>query len=548
MNRRDFLKASAAASATALSGEALKAMTSDYWFSEDAASRAVRFFNRQVRFVEGARAGKPFTLEPWQEKIVRDIFGWMRPDGTRRYRTAYIEVPRKNGKSTLCAGLALYLLLCDKEARPQIYSAAGDRGQARIVFDAARAMVSANPRLEQEADLRQYKIHGNRSGGWYEALSAEAYTKHGLSAHGIIFDELHVQPNRDLWDVLTTSTGARAQPLTIAITTAGFDRSSICWELHQHAKAVAADPDADPTFYGVIYGVEPEEDWTDPKVWAKANPNLGVSLKLEYLQEACQRAKDNPEAENTFRNLHLNQWTQQAVRWLPMHAWDMCKQDFTLDDLRGRTCFAGLDLASTRDTNALSLVFPEDDGSYKVLPFFWVPEQSQSDRAHQDRRQILNWAAKKLITTTPGNVTDYEAIAVDICELDSMFDIRMIAYDPFGPARAFVQILQANGFPFERLTEFRQGIMSFSPPSKEFHRLICSGRFNHDGNPVLRWMAENVAAYRDRNDNIRPDKDKSADKIDGVVATIMGLGLCINDNEQSDSVYDRESRGFVEIG
>jgi phage terminase large subunit-like protein len=328
--------------------------------------------------------------------------------------------------------------------------------------------------------------------------------------------------------VLTTSTGARAQPLTIAITTAGFDRSSICWELHQHAKAVIADPELDPTFYGVIYGAEPEEDWTDPAVWARANPNLGVSLKLEYLEEACQRAKDNPEAENTFRNLHLNQWTQQAVRWVPMHSWDLCRLEFDEESLRGRRCFGGLDLASTQDTNSLSLVFPEEDGSYKTLVYYWVPAESKTDRAHQDRRQVLNWANKGLIKTTSGNVTEYATVAEDICELDRMFDIQMLAYDPHGPARAFVQVLQGIGFPLERLTEFRQTMMNFSPPCKEFQRLIASGRFNHNGDPVLRWMAENVAAARDRNDNIRPDKDKSADKIDGVVACIMALGVAIS--------------------
>lgn len=523
-------------------------MSSDFAFSEEHASRAVRFFRRQLRYVEGERAGQPFDPEPWQEKIIRDVFGWLRPDGTRRYRTAYIEIPRKNGKSTICAGFALYLLLCDGEASPQVYSAAGDRGQAEIVFKAARAMVSANPRLEQEAKLRQYEIQGKRKGGWYKALSAESYTKHGLSAHGIIFDELHVQPNRELWDVLTTSTGARAQPLTFAITTAGYDRSSICWELHQHAKAVIADPDSDPTFYAVIYGADVEEDWTDPKVWAKANPNLGVSVRMEYLQEACQRARDNPEAENTFRNLHLNQWTQQAVRWLPMHQWDNCKLEYDADSLRGRMCYGGLDLAATCDANSLVLVFPEEDGSYKLLPFYWIPQNSKSDRAHQDRRQLLNWAAKGLIKTTPGNVTAYDEIAEDIHALDMMYDIRLIAYDRSGPARAFVQMLEKTGYPNDRLAEYPQTIMNFSPACKEFLRLVSSGRLNHNGDPVLRWMAENVAIYRDRNDNIRPDKVASADKIDGIVAAIMGLGVAITETAEQSSVYERELRGFTEIG
>lgn len=517
-----------------------------FHFSDELARRAERFFSTQLRFVDGnGCAGKPFVLEQWQSKIVRDLFGWVREDGSRRYRTAYIEIPRKNGKSTLAAGLALYLLLCDKEARPQVYSAAGDRGQARIVFDAAREMVIANPRLGEVADLRQYQIRGQRNGGWYEALSAEAYTKHGLSAHGIIFDELHVQPNRDLWDVLVTSTGARSQPLTVAITTAGFDRSSICWELHQHAKAVIADQDVDPTFYGVIYGAEPEQDWTDPEVWRKANPNLGVSLRMEYLEEACARARDNPEAENTFRNLHLNQWTQQAVRWIPMHLWDACKREMPAESLKGRRCFAALDLASTRDTNALVLVFPLDDGEYAILPYFWVPEKSQSERTHQDRRQVLNWAAKGLIKTTDGNVTDYYEIADDIMQLATEYDIEQLAYDPISPAAPFVQILTGKGFQLEKLEQFRQSMMNFSAPSKEFFRLVSSGKLHHDGNPVLRWMAENVAKQSDSNDNIRPDKDKSADKIDGIVAAIMGIGIAIKGCEQKPTYYEKHDVEFV---
>lgn len=505
----------------------------DYRFDESLAQRAVRFFSTQLKFVEGNQhAGKPFDLEPWQAKIVREIFGWVRSDGTRRYRTAYVEIPRKNGKSTLAAGLALYMLLCDREARPQVYSAAGDRGQARVVFNAARAMVAANPKLGEIADLRQYEIKSVKNGGWYEALSAEAYTKHGLSAHGIIFDELHVQPNRDLWDVLTTSTGARSQPLTVAITTAGYDRSSICWELHQHAKAVIADPDVDPSFYGVIYGADVEEDWTSEEVWRKANPNLGRSLRIEYLREACARAKDNPLAENTFRNLHLNQWTQQAVRWIPMHQWDACGCKFDIEEMKGRTCYAAIDLASTRDVNALALLFPWDDGTYRVLPVFWVPEQSQSDRSHQDRRQVLNWAEKGLIRKTSGNVTDYDAIADDVMALAMSYDIQKLAFDPWGPAQAFVQILNGKGFDPEKAVEFRQSLANFASPSKEFHRLISSRKLIHNGDPVLRWMAENVAAKRDVNDNIRPDKEASADKIDGIVATIMALGLAITNTPE----------------
>jgi phage terminase large subunit-like protein len=505
----------------------------EYVFSEKHANRAVRFFETQLRYVEGAKAGKPFVLSDWQRKIVRDLFGWLRPDGMRRYRIAYIEVPRKNGKSTFAAGLALYLLLCDGEKRPQVLSAAGDRDQARIVFNAARDMVSASPGMEKHAELRQYRINAKNNGGWYEACSAEAYSGHGKSPHGIIFDELHVQRTRELYDSLLSGRGARTQPLVVILTTAGFDRSSICWEVHQRAERAIADPDSDPTFYGVIYGAGVDEDWTSEEVWAKANPNLGVSVSIDFLREECAAAQQNPAAENTFRNLYLNQWTQQAVRWISMQAWDNCREDFTEADLEGQTCFAGLDLASTRDANALALLFPQPGGTYRVLPYFWIPEDSKSDRGHQDRRQLLNWASKGIIRTCTGNTTGYYQMADELAELRKRFDIQALAFDPWSPAPAFVQICTNEcGMDVDWFREFRQTIGNFAAPSKDFERLVTSGKLHHDGNPVLRWMAENVAAKRDSNDNIKPDKEASADKIDGIVATIMALGLATNEPPQ----------------
>lgn len=520
----------------------------EYTFNEKHADRAVRFFETQLRYVEGVKAGQPFDLAGWQKKIVRDLFGWLRPDGKRRYRIAYIEVPRKNGKSTFAAGLALYLLLCDGENRPQVLSAAGDRDQARIVFNAARDMVEASPPLQAHAELRQYRINARNNGGWYEACSAEAYSGHGKSPHGIVFDELHVQKTRALYDSLLSGRGARTQPLVVILTTAGYDRSSICWEVHQRAERAISEPESDPTFYGVIYGAGTDEDWTSEDVWAKANPNLGVSVSLEFLREECAAAKENPAAENTFRNLYLNQWTEQAVRWIPMHLWDACELSFDEADLAGQVCFAGLDLASTRDANALSLVFPQTDGTYRVLPYFWIPEESKSDRTHQDRRQLLNWAQKGLIQKTPGNVTGYFELAEAIAALRLKFDIQCCAFDPWSPAQAFVQIAVSKcGFDVDWFKEWRQTIGNFAAPSKEFERLIAGKRLNHNGNPVLRWMVENVAAARDSNDNIRPDKKASADKIDGVVATIMGLERAIAEPDGT-TVYERENRGFLTIG
>ena len=509
-----------------------------YFFSEQSAKRVEDFFQTQLRYVEGEKAGQPFCLEPWQRKIVRDVFGWLREDGTRRYRIAYLEVPRKNGKSTFAAGLALYLLLCDREERPQVYSCAGDRDQAGIVFRAAREMVTAGtPSLQAEAELRQYEIRGRRRGGWYSATSAEAYSAHGKSPSGIIFDELLTQPNRELWDAMLSGRGARRQPLVMAITTAGHDRSSICWEVHQRAVAAMKDPDKDPTFYGVIYGAGDADDWKDEEVWKRANPNLGVSVSMEFLREECQAAINNAAQENVFRNLYLNQWTQQAIRWLPVDAWDKCQREYTLEDFAGEPCWAALDLASTRDINALTLLFRRDDAFY-LINRYWMPSEAKSQPGRSETAQARRWADLGHITATEGNVTDYGVIVADILDVCERVDVQCLAYDPWGPGPNLVQQLQAGGFPHDRLREFRQNIGSFASPSKEFERRIANNTIHHNGDPVLRWMVGNVAAEIDKSGNIRPSKAKSADKIDGVVTSIMALGLAMLATGEAGSVYD----------
>ena len=511
-----------------------------YFFSEQAAKRVEDFFQTQLRYVEGDKAGQPFILEPWQRKIVRDVFGWLREDGTRRYRIAYLEVPRKNGKSTFAAGLALYLLLCDREERPQVYSCAGDRDQAGIVFRAAREMVTAGaPSLQAEAELRQYEIRGRRRGGWYSATSAEAYSAHGKSPSGIIFDELHTQPNRELWDAMLSGRGARRQPLVMAITTAGHDRSSICWEVHQRAVAAIIDPEKDPTFYGVIYGTGEADDWKDEEVWKKANPNLGVSVKMEFLREECQAAITNPAQENVFRNLYLNQWTQQAVRWLPLDAWDQCQEEYSLDDFEGEPCWAALDLASHRDTNSLTLMFRRDD-HYYIVNQYWIPEESKDIRSKQDTAQARRWADLGHIKTTPGNVTDYAFVVADILRLSERFDVQCLAYDNWGPGPNVAQQLEAGGFPYDRLKEFPQNMTHMAGPSAEFYRRILNKTVHHNGDPVLRWMAGNVAVEVDNEKHVRPCKKRSADKIDGVITSIMALDVAIKAAISGRSVYENK--------
>ena len=343
-------------------------MTDEFWFDKDAANLAVRFFEKLLLHSKGEWAGKPFKLQDWQrEDIIRPLFGWKRKDApkiedcTRRYRTAYIEIPRKNGKSTLCAGLALYLLFADGEPGAEVYSAAADTDQARIVFEEAQRMVETSPALSEHGQIYRRSIIVKSERSTYRVISADAHTKHGFNAHGIVFDELHAQPNRELWDVLNTSTGARRQPLMIMITTAGvYDPNSICWEQHEYARQVLNGAIDDPSYFAYIAAADEDDDWTSPVVWAKANPGLGETIKLDYLEAECRRAIQSPAYQNTFRRLHLNQWTSQDERWLDMAAWNACKREFP--DLKGRACFGGLDLASTTDIAAFVLCFPPEIG------------------------------------------------------------------------------------------------------------------------------------------------------------------------------------------
>lgn len=509
------------------------------YFDEAKAQRAVDFFPTHLKHTDGRWAGKRFELSPWQIEHTRQLFGWRRDDGTRRYRTAYIEVPRKNGKSTWAAGVALYLFVCDGEFRPEVYCAATDRKQAGIVYEQARRFVEASPTLLREIDIRQYEQRGRRRGGILTTVVKDTKTRapsqHGRSASGIIYDEVHAAYTRDIWDVLRTSTGARAQPLTFSISTAGHDRESLCWSLHQQAERfMGGDATVPDHFYGYIYGLPDDAEWRDPENWKVANPNYGVSLSEAYIREMFEEAISTPEAENTFRNLHLNQWTEQAVRWLPMHEWDACQRATTLEDFAGKPCFAALDLANTRDINALSLLFPNESSygpRYTVFCFYWAPREAISQRAKQDRHQVANWLAKGLIRGTEGNSIDTRQIAADCNAILSRFDCRRMLYDPWGCAPAVAQTIDVPSQPCP------QQLGRLAVATREIERLIFAHELTHDGDPVLRWMVSNASTTRpNANGDKRPDKGRSADKIDGLVATVMALAAAMAESTQS--VYD----------
>lgn len=519
--------------------------------------RAVAFV-RALKHTKGKWAGLRFGLQPWQEEILRAIFGQVE-NGKRRVRTSYLEVPRKNGKTELAAGIALYMLFADGEKGAEIYSAAADRDQASLVFNAAAQMVRASKVLSGRCKIidSQKRIVVPESASFYRALSAEAYTKHGLNASGIIFDELHAQPNRELWDVLATSQGAREQPLTLAITTAGWDRNSICWEMHEYARKVSDGVVEDPTFHGAIYGAAEEEDWTDPEVWARANPNLGVSVHPEFLETECARAKENPAAENVFRRLYLNQWTRQETRWIPLAAWDACREEIDWEAYRGRECYAGLDLSATTDLTALLLVFPPEveGGAYLARPFFWVPADTLELRERRDHVPVEYWVRAGYLEPTPGNVIDTDWILRRLGELMEAYQIRELAFDRWGSQKIVADLQTRLDFTVDEreaelggrplLVQFGQGFASMGSPTKTFEELVLGRRIHHDGNPVLRWNVDSAVVDTDAAGNRKPNKAKSTSRIDGLVALLMGLERASARQSQA-SVY--ETRGVLSFG
>ncbi len=515
-------------------------------FSDEAAGRAEHFFERLLVHTKGRWAGVPFQLAEWQrDDIIRPLFGTVNEDGLRQYRTAYIEVPRKNGKSELAAGIALYLLMADGEEGAEVYGAAYDREQAGIVFRVAAAMVRRSPILSKHlevVDSRKRIVH-KASDSFYTAIAADAAGSHGFNASAIIFDELHTQRTRELWDVLTTSTGARDQPLTFAISTAGYDRNSICWEQHEYAERVSKGIVDDPTFLGYVIGAPDEADWTSEEVWRHANPALGDFRNLDEMRAACRKAQQVPALQNTFRRLYLDQWTQQDSRWLDLGVWDASAGLIVPEKLAGRRCFAGLDLATSTDIAACVLVFsPENpEGNWEVLPQFWIPEENMLERARKDRVPYDAWVREGFVHATPGNVIDYGHIEATIERLGKEYDIREVAYDRWG-ATQISQQLQGAGFT---VVPFGQGFRDMSEPTKELARLVLAGRLQHGGNPVLRWMADNLVVDQDPAGNLKPNKQKSREKIDGIAALIMALGRAMRHEEQKPSVY--ESRGVLEI-
>lgn len=525
------------------------ATAGDCVFDADAARLAIDFFGECVTHVKGERAGQPFELEPWQVAIVANLFGWKRPDGTRRYREAFIYVARKNGKTTLAAGVCLLMLFCDGEPGAEVYSAAAERDQAALVFDAAKHMVWNEPILNNACRVFRTSIAIESIGSVYRPISAEASTKHGYNVHCVVIDELHAQKDRELVDVLMTATGARRQPLVIHITTADFDRPSICNEKYEYATRVRDGVIDDPSFLPVIFEAPEGADWKSPATWRHANPNLGVSISEEYLARECQRAQDEPTYENTFKRLHLNIRTQQDVRWLSLERWDRGAGEITDAELAGVSCWGGLDIGSTRDLTSLCLLFPDiaDDGSLasdvvRARWWFWCPEERAREREKRDRVPYVTWARDGFVRMTPGDETDYAMVQADVLEILGGHHCVDLAVDRLFQGQQLCQNLSHEGV---NVIPFGQGFYSMAAPSQEFERRVNRGDFRHGDNPVARWMASNVAVEMDAAGNVKPSKKKSTERIDGIVTAVMALGRLMERDRQRGSVYDERGITFL---
>ncbi len=512
-----------------------------YYYDAAAAQHAIEFFEKQTFHVDGQWAGQPFRLEKWQrEEIIGPAFGWKRKsDGLRRFRKIYIEIPKKNGKSGICSRLALYLTGPDGEPGAEVYSAATDKEQAKIVHGEAEDIVKASPGLGKFFKLVNKAISFPLFHGIYRAVSKETASKHGIKPHAIIFDELHALKRPELFDILTNGTMAtRQQPMLIIITTAGTDRTSVCWQEHQYALDVLSGKVKDDKILVVIYAADLEDDWQDKRVWKKANPNLGVTFTMESLEDEFNRALAIPRLRNQFKQLRLNLWTSSACTWLPEEVWRACAGVVDPEELRGRGCIGGLDLSSTKDLSAVVLLFEMEDG-IRLLPHFFMPKENIKEREHMDAVMYETWAKNGHITLTEGNVIDYDAILSYLVEAKELYDLKEVGYDPYNAGK-IVQDLERKEIKMVPVT---QGY-KLSAAAKEFERQVLSRRLVHGDNPVLNWMASCTEAITDSQDNIKLTKahgqNKTMKRIDGIIASVIAIDrMNKQDNEDTDSAYEK---------
>ena len=516
-----------------------RALDMGRYFDKKAAMRAIRFIEK-LKHTKGEWAGQRFRLEPWQQFVLWNIFGWKNADGTRRFRYAYIEIARKNGKTALSAGIGLYMLFADGESRPEVYSAATVKDQAKICFSDAVEIVKAT-------DLKNYLTPYRNSivyelkGGTMKPLSSDYGTHDGLNPSCGIIDEFHAHKDSGMFDVIKSAFGARRQPLMFIITTAGFDKSGVCYAYRENVIKVLRGVNEDDSLFGIIYTLDDKSEWDDPKMWIKANPNLGVSLSADYLADQVKDAKNRPEAVRNVMTKNVDLWVDAERTWILDDAWQKCIGTTDPADLKGCACWGGLDLSNVSDITAYVLLFHEND-RFQLLPHFWIPEEKMLEKVRKENINYDKWVAEGYVTVTPGNVIDYDFVKADILRIVADYDLRTSAYDRWNSSQTIID-LQNEGM---ECNPFGQGYGSMSAPTKEFEKLVLTGKIEHFGNPVLRWMLASTLVKTDPAGNIKPDKEKSMQKIDGIVASIMALGEWMT-AQADDESNPYENRGLLTL-
>ena len=494
------------------------AIDKGFYLDIPAGERIIHFIQK-LKHTKDKWAGKPLLLEPWQMFALFNLFGWKKANGKRRFRIGYIRVARKNGKTAMSAGVGLYGLYAEQITRAEVYSVATTRDQAKLSFNDAAAIVKTtalNKRLKVFRDSISYEA----TGSFFKPLSADYGVHDGGSPSTVIVDEYHAHKDNGMLDVMISGEAAREEPMNFIITTAGFNKNYPCYAFDKTVKQIIEGIIEDDSIFGVIYELDEGDDWKDPKNWIKANPNLGVSVSVDYLEQQVKDAMNRPEAVTNVLTKNLNMWVDAEDTWIVDEKW--MDSSRTTDDsiLEGMPCCGGLDLSSVADITAFVLLFKDDNERIYLKPYFWIPEESYQEKIRKENVFYAEWVEKGYVRLTPGNVIDYDYIMADITQIAQKYTISSIAYDRWNSSQMVIN-MQNEGF---NMSPFGQGYGSMSAPTKEFEKMILTKNLEHFGNPVLRWMMASVALQRDPAGNIKPDKRKSSQKIDGVVASIMALG------------------------
>jgi len=519
------------------------------YFDQQKAGRACRFFPKFLRHSKGKWAGKPFELEPWQTFIIWNLFGWYTADGHRRFNTAYVEVARKNGKSTLASGIGLFMMIADGELGAEIYVGATKKPQAYITFDEAKNMVRKSPELANYITAYQHNIHSIELAAKFEPLASDSEKQDGLNPHCGIIDEYHAHKDSRLYNVLESGMGARENPLMFVITTAGFNKLGPAKQMRDICGKILDGVIEQDEMFAMVFSMDDEDDWQDDSKWIKSNPSMeSIDTTKDFLYKRFRSVKNDPSKQVDFLTKNLNVWTDASEIWIPDKRWMACNlHEINWDDLKDRECYAALDLSSVEDITCLFLLFPGEE-HHDVLPFFFIPEETVRERSNRDGVPYETWVRQGYIETTPGDTVDYDYIRKrisgyyvldgqvmhdDNCIADHV-NLLSIAFDKWNSSQ-LVNNLTADEI---QMSPFGQGYVSMSTPTKEFKKLILREEINHAGNPVLRWMISNVEIKRDPAGNEKPDKGASKEKIDGPVAGIMALGEYLTEAADSHDVYE----------